>query len=146
MAEAGPLNSGRRVMPNATIFLVLLVRYFTKVGKSVVPSVSIDMIDSLRPDAIAIKPRQPVKMESFSVQTEFKIAVACRTSSDVSWLRPSSMFSHNDLPSKQARIRLIGKSLVKSFKRKIGFSHDAPVQRIGQRPGGVGSAFPASSF
>ena len=76
------------------------------------------------------KEGKPVGKVSPTIKTNAGISIWSPDASDASYDDAPIWFNQ---PRKQASLRVVMKQLAQTLRGKIGFSHDAPFQRIGQR-------------
>ena len=115
---------------------VCLAADTAQVPKRVVSFVAINMVDYfLRPDAANVKNSKPVcgilraANADRYVSSGWGIAASHRTY--------FNFVRYFFIPYEYARLGIVGKKFAQSLRGKIGFSHDALLMRIGQRPRSV---------
>lgn len=129
------------VSPKLSIFgvPVLLVKQiggFSKVANTVVRLYSIDVVNVFfGPTAIRVQPSKSVNLVLVHVDTHLEIPVMVKPVEGCASFAASPPKA--DYSGENTGIWVVMKKLAQACCGKIGLSHDAPYQRIGQRPGRV---------
>lgn len=127
------------------VLSILRVRSLPKIANSVVRPVAVYMVNLVfRPLSVNVKPRQSMLISRTPVNAYGSIPkrFVVMTSAASFWWTPFAA----GFPYEDSTVLVIGKDFLKTVCGKMRRSHDAPVKRIGQRPGGIASAVSASPF
>lgn len=136
------------VLTEALVFLVLLARHATKILNPVVGRFPVDVVKHhRRPNAMRIEPSKTMGEKRVPIYPNDKISALSLRACWSSRMRPSvlSATAVNE-PEERTRNGVVGKKFLETIEGKIGFSHGEFLSLVGQRPGSIASAIPASSF
>lgn len=115
------------------VLYVLALRNITQVCNSIVAWVSVNVVNAkFRPFAIDVKPRNAMLFDFLAANSNVSVSVFANVSSNVANIDP---VGRSDLAREYAGQWIIMKKFAQAFCGKIGLSHDAPYQQIGQRSG-----------
>ena len=126
------------------VLTVYGIGYVPEVTKPVVILDSVDMVNlKYREGPALIKPREPMRKIQDSINTDHYVATPGNAAG-----QPLAGYAiaSRCAPRKNASLGIVVKQLAQSLRGKIGLSHEAVLSLIGQRPGRVDSACPASLF
>jgi len=132
-------------IPIAHVLSIYAALCVSKVGKSVVGSVSVDMVNLInRPLSGHVQPRKAMPIVVALTNSNHDISAHSIDATDsLSW--HPSFWAWVFQASKHARFGIVMKKLAQTLRGKIGNSHDALQLLIGQRPWSV-SALPGLRY
>ena len=120
---------------------VLLVESVSSLTQIVDPVISLHPVDvvyvSGGPSSMNVKPRQPVNFVFAPIYANLKIPLVVRAIQNLTSFALST--AKADSTGENACVWVVIKEFAQAFCAKIGLSHDAPYQRIGQKPRRVSS-------
>jgi len=143
--SGSPILTGRTNAKNAatamfvrgcSILCIYIRRSFSQIRKSVVKTICVYMVNNFkRPSAFDVKEGKSMRFVWRAINIYLKTNVAAFASN----LCSSNVATHGiplpiDNPSKYSSFLVVVKKFAQAFCGKIGFSHDALLMLIGQRP------------
>lgn len=127
-----------------SILLVLPGRCLSKIYQTVVCAIAVPVVNLIFwPNAICVKPSKSVCIQRLTSNADHPIPDGL-TNGARDAVRFDALNSYP--PMKLAGFWVVGKKFTQAFCGKIRLSHDAPVQRIGERPRAISRRGWASLF
>lgn len=115
---------------------VLALRRLSDVAKAIVGRLAIDVVNVMPWKCSRhVKPRQPVAVVTLLGNTDGDIAIRHLGASTAT--PEELLIDRRFYPSKKPCFWAVVENFAQAVCAKIGLSHDAPYQRIGQRPSRV---------